>query len=120
MNLTIALDSVFVEGIALIAATRETSDTVLTSTVFAHVGKVGTFVDILSVDVTVTFRAEFFERNRTRFGTRIARVTPRFTDATTADALEIMALKFLGADTVTVFEVARLLALIDAPSGRLI
>ena len=120
MNLTIAFDSVLVEGVSLITATGETSDTVLAPTVLAHVEKVGTFVDILSIDVTVTFGTEFFESDGARFGTRIARVTPRFTDAATADALEIVTLKFLGADTVTVFEVARLLALIDAPCGRVI
>ena len=69
MNLTVAFDSILVEGVSLITATGETADTVLAPSVLAHVGKVGTFVDILSVDVTVTFGTEFFESDCTRFGT---------------------------------------------------
>ena len=117
---TIALDSILIEGVSLIASARETPDAVLTSSVFAHVGEIGAFVNIFAIDVTVAFWTEFLESNRSWFRTRITGMTPGFTDTTTADALEIMALKFFGADTVTVFEITRLLALINAPSGRVI
>ena len=120
MKITIALDSILIEGVSLIASARETPDAVLTSSVFAHVGEIGAFVNIFAIDVTVAFWTEFLESNRSWFRTRITGMTPGLTDTTTADALEIMALKFFGADTVTVFEITRLLALINAPSGRVI
>lgn len=47
-------------------------------------------------------------------------MTPGFADAATADALQVMTFQLLGADAVTIVEIARLLTLIDAASGRLV
>ena len=117
---TIALDSVFVEGVALVAPTRETTDAVFAATVVAHVGECSAFVDIFAVDVAVSFWTKFFESDRARFWTRIASVAPSFADTATTNTLEVMALQFLGADAVSVVEVTRLLTLIDAARAGLV
>lgn len=110
---TIALDSVLVQGVALVTAARETSDAILTAAVFTHVRELRAFVDVFAVDVTVTFGTKFLEGNRSWFGTRVASMTPRFSDGATADALQIVALHFLGADAVPVVKETRFLALVN-------
>ena len=86
----------------------------------AHIRESGTLVNIFSIDVTVPFRTELFEGGRSGLGARVAIVAPRFADAATADALQVVALELLHADAVPVVEVARLLALVDAPSARVV
>ena len=104
----------------MITSTIETADTVFASSVIAHVGESGTLVDVLAVDVSVSFGTQFLKRGRARFRTRIASVTPGFADAATANALQVMTLQLLGANAVTIVKVTRLLTLIDASSGRLV
>ena len=104
----------------MITSTIETADTVFASSVIAHVGESGTLVDVLAVDVSVSFGTQFLKRGRARFRTRIASVTPGFADAVTANALEVMTLQLFGANAVTIVKVTRLLTLIDASSGRLV
>lgn len=104
----------------MVTPARETTDAVLTPAVIAHVGESGTLVDILTINVTMSFGTKFFESYRSWFRTRVASVAPSFADAATADALQIVALQLLGTDAVSVVEVARLLTLIDAASARLV
>ena len=47
-------------------------------------------------------------------------MTPSFSDAATADALQIMPIQFFCADSVPMLHVTRLLTLINASSGRII
>ena len=116
--ITVAFDAIFVQRVPLIAAAREAADAVLAAAVLAHAGKVGALVDVLAVDVAVPLGTELFEERRARLGARVARVTPRFADRAAADALQVVAFELLGADAVTVFQVARLLALVDAAHAR--
>lgn len=104
----------------MVTAAVETSDAVLTAAVIAHVGEGRALVDVLAVDVAVAFWAEFLEGGRARLGARVAGVAPGFADAAAADAPQVVTLQLLGADAVAVVEVAGLLALIDAPGGRLV
>ncbi len=120
MAITIALDSVFVESVALVAATREATDAVFAATMVAHVGECCTFIDIFSVDVTVPFGAELLESDRARFWARIASVTPCFTDTATTNALQVVSFQLFGTNSVSVVEVARLLALIDTTGSSLV
>lgn len=92
----------------MITSTIETADTVFASSVIAHVGESGTLVDVLAVDVSVSFGTQFLKRGRARFRTRIASVTPGFADAATANALEVMTLQLFGANAVTIVKVTRL------------
>lgn len=104
----------------MVTTAVETADTVLAAAVIAHVGEGRALVDVLAVDVAVAFWAEFLEGGRARLGARVAGVAPGFADAAAADAPQVVALQLLGADAVAVVEVAGLLALVDAPGGRLV
>lgn len=85
-----------------------------------HFGECRAFVNVLTVDVAVTFRAQFLESRRAWFRAGITSMTPCFTNTTTANTLEVMTPQFLGADTMSIIEVTGLLTLIDTTCGGVV
>ena len=85
-----------------------------------HIGELDALVDVFAVDVAVTFGAQLFESGWTRFGAWFTAETPGFTDGAAADGFQVVAVHVFGAHAVTVVQVARFLALVDATSARFI
>ena len=88
---TEAFDAIFVNSVTLVTATRKTADAVLAATVFAHVRKRGALVDVFTVDVTMSFRTQLFERCCAGFRARVAIISPSFADTATAHAFQVVA-----------------------------
>lgn len=107
ISLTVTLDTVLIEGKALIASTAVTADRVFASAVQTHSRKFDALVNVLTLSETVSSWAQFRVGWRARLGAQLTLLAaPSTTHGATTEAFGEMALYGIDALAVAVIQEA--------------